>query len=597
VQQAGVDEAGRGCLAGPVVAAAVVLPPGYVLPGLTDSKKLSALQRARLRQQLEADLPAGSWAIGEASPAEIDERNILQATYLAMHRAIAQLSPAPTELLIDGNRFAPYPALPHRCEVKGDARFACISAASIFAKTHRDTLMDAAHTKFPAYGWNVNKGYPTEAHRLALEEHGESPLHRSTFKRKPVSFRLFAAATWLVASSVFFASCSPDSAPALLDRALPSNSTVVVPWSSDEHAQRDRSSAWRGWRNQSPLEALGAGLLDSAASGAEGRLVWHRTGASGMGWLWLGQRQDFPGWRNKSDWWGAESSTSRPYAQGTVWSLKTPQGLLFLGEKEDLLALSSHEQLVDEALRQMDVEVPVPTVLPAWQPAPWMPSPSALVASPSSAPSERFWPLAQWDTLPSPWSGWSAECVGTRPADGQSSRMAHGPGEVPWQTWTHPNWRSVDLRAADGKDSLDNLPPRSDGYWWGRVQGVVRGLPVQGWMISTPDSTTAWNLQEEARKWVKAPPGILFRATAQVGVWASSEAELQVLVEFIRTQTTYPLPPEAPRTCHAFGMRTTPDAAFSTWLQWETQSGEKSQFTLWATTPPSFTEAPPSPQE
>ena len=182
MQQAGVDEAGRGCLAGPVVAAAVVLPPGYVLPGLTDSKKLSALQRERLRKQLEADLPAGSWAIGEASPAEIDERNILRATYLAMHRAIAQLKPVPTELLIDGNRFALYSGIPHRCEVKGDARFACISAASIFAKTHRDALMEQAHGQFPHYGWNVNKGYATEAHRLALEEQVVSPLHRSTFR-------------------------------------------------------------------------------------------------------------------------------------------------------------------------------------------------------------------------------------------------------------------------------------------------------------------------------------------------------------------------------------------------------------------------------
>jgi ribonuclease HII len=173
-------------LAGPVVAAAVVLPPGYALEGLTDSKKLSAAQRARLRARLEAELPPGSWAIGSASAEEIDKRNILRATYLAMHRAVAQLHPAPTDLLVDGNRFAPYPNIPHWCEVKGDARFACISAASIFAKTERDALMEHAHEQFPAYGWNVNKGYPTDAHRKALEAHGESPHHRKTFRWKPV---------------------------------------------------------------------------------------------------------------------------------------------------------------------------------------------------------------------------------------------------------------------------------------------------------------------------------------------------------------------------------------------------------------------------
>ena len=190
IQIAGVDEAGRGPLAGPVVAAAVLWSDDYRVEGLTDSKKLSHRQRESLRLELESLLPAGHWAVGSASPAEIDEVNILQATYLAMHRAIAQLQPAPTLLLVDGNRFKAYPGIEHRCEVKGDARFQAISAASIFAKTERDRLMTALHEEFPHYGWDRNMGYPSPAHRAALEAHGPSPWHRRSFAWKPSQLRI-----------------------------------------------------------------------------------------------------------------------------------------------------------------------------------------------------------------------------------------------------------------------------------------------------------------------------------------------------------------------------------------------------------------------
>lgn len=189
-QIAGVDEAGRGPLAGPVVAAAVLWSDDYRVGGLTDSKKLSHRQRESLRLELEALLPAGHWAVGSASPAEIDEVNILQATYLAMHRAIEQLTPAPSLLLIDGNRFKAYTSIEHRCEVKGDARFQAISAASIFAKTERDRLMTALHAEFPHYGWDRNMGYPSPAHRAAIEAHGPSPWHRRSFAWKPSQLRI-----------------------------------------------------------------------------------------------------------------------------------------------------------------------------------------------------------------------------------------------------------------------------------------------------------------------------------------------------------------------------------------------------------------------
>ena len=188
--QAGVDEAGRGCLAGPVVAAAVLWSEEYRVKGLTDSKVLSHRQRENLREQLEALLPEGHWAVGSASPAEIDEFNILQATYLAMHRAIAQLKPMPELLLVDGNRFKPYDGIEHRCEVKGDARFQSISAASIFAKTERDRIMASLHVEQPNYGWDRNKGYPSLGHREALERHGPCAWHRRSFAWKPSQLRL-----------------------------------------------------------------------------------------------------------------------------------------------------------------------------------------------------------------------------------------------------------------------------------------------------------------------------------------------------------------------------------------------------------------------
>jgi ribonuclease HII len=168
----------------------VLWPEGQEVAGLTDSKKLSEAQREQLRSTLEELLPAGHWAVGMASPEEIDAVNILQATYLAMHRAIAALQPVPEHLLIDGNRFKPFPGIPHQCEVKGDARFQAISAASIFAKTERDRLMLDGHKTYPHYGWDRNKGYPSVGHRQALEAHGACPWHRRSFTWKPAQLRL-----------------------------------------------------------------------------------------------------------------------------------------------------------------------------------------------------------------------------------------------------------------------------------------------------------------------------------------------------------------------------------------------------------------------
>ena len=179
---AGVDEAGRGCLAGPVVASAVIWPEGFQLKGLTDSKKLNANKRASFRKKLEETLPKGSWAIGVSSSEEIDKINILEATFLAMHRAIAKLKPKPNLLLIDGNGFRPYLNITYRCEIKGDARFQAISAASIFAKTYRDQIMLEAHLENPQYEWIANKGYPSRKHKIAMMKYGLSKIHRKSFK-------------------------------------------------------------------------------------------------------------------------------------------------------------------------------------------------------------------------------------------------------------------------------------------------------------------------------------------------------------------------------------------------------------------------------
>lgn len=178
--EAGLDEAGRGCLAGPVVAAAVILPKNYEHPLLNDSKQLTKLQREQLRTEILND--ALAWAVAEVSNQEIDKINILKASFLAMHRAIEQLSICPEHLLIDGNRFTPYPLIPHTCIVKGDAKFLSIAAASILAKTHRDELMVALSKDFPHYGWEQNAGYPTLYHRQAIQQHGVSPYHRLSFR-------------------------------------------------------------------------------------------------------------------------------------------------------------------------------------------------------------------------------------------------------------------------------------------------------------------------------------------------------------------------------------------------------------------------------
>lgn len=178
--EAGCDEAGRGCLAGPVFAAAVILPDGYTNELLNDSKQLSEKKRDALRPIIERD--ALAWAVGIVTAEEIDKINILNASFLAMHRAIDGLKIKPEHLLIDGNRFKPYKDIPHTCIVKGDGKMMSIAAASILAKTHRDEFMKKIHAEFPQYAWNVNKGYPTKAHRAAIAEHGVSPYHRVSFK-------------------------------------------------------------------------------------------------------------------------------------------------------------------------------------------------------------------------------------------------------------------------------------------------------------------------------------------------------------------------------------------------------------------------------
>ena len=181
--EAGIDEAGRGCLAGPVVAAAVILPADFNDPELNDSKKLTEKQRDRICERIKSY--ALAWAIGVVDNVRIDNINILQATYLAMHKAVSQLSQHPDILLVDGNRFKPYPGILHHCIIKGDATFQAIAAASILAKTHRDCLMKEMHLQYPLYGWNQNKGYPTKFHRQAIREFGITPLHRITFQLLP----------------------------------------------------------------------------------------------------------------------------------------------------------------------------------------------------------------------------------------------------------------------------------------------------------------------------------------------------------------------------------------------------------------------------
>ena len=180
--EAGCDEAGRGCLAGAVYAAAVILPPDFKCPLLNDSKKLKEKDRDALRILIEKE--ALAWAVGVVDEKEIDEINILNASFLAMHRAVEGLTITPEHLLIDGNRFKPYPDIAHDCIVKGDGKYMNIAAASILAKTHRDAYMAELHQKYPMYQWKKNKGYPTKAHRQGIIDHGYTDFHRKTFRLK-----------------------------------------------------------------------------------------------------------------------------------------------------------------------------------------------------------------------------------------------------------------------------------------------------------------------------------------------------------------------------------------------------------------------------
>ncbi len=189
VTEAGCDEAGRGCLAGPVVAAAVILPARVRIPGLDDSKKLTHERREELRPLIQEK--AIAWAVGVVGPEEIDVLNILRASFIAMHRALDALQQRPDHLLIDGNRFITYADIPHTCLIKGDGRFRSIAAASILAKTHRDELMVRLHNEHPEYGWAVNKGYPTVDHRDALDRIGPCVHHRKSFRLSYAEPELF----------------------------------------------------------------------------------------------------------------------------------------------------------------------------------------------------------------------------------------------------------------------------------------------------------------------------------------------------------------------------------------------------------------------
>jgi ribonuclease HII len=183
IHEAGLDEAGRGCLAGPVVAAAVVLPFDYQHAWLTDSKQLTARQREQLREEICRE--AVCWAIGEVDQVEIDRINILNASFLAMHRAVDQLQQPPEFLIVDGNRFTSYKTIAHACIVKGDSKYLSIAAASVLAKTFRDELMSRLAAEYPLYGWDQNAGYPTSKHRQAILTHGTTPYHRMSFRLLP----------------------------------------------------------------------------------------------------------------------------------------------------------------------------------------------------------------------------------------------------------------------------------------------------------------------------------------------------------------------------------------------------------------------------
>jgi len=186
--EAGCDEAGRGCIAGPVFAAAVIMPADFYHPLLNDSKKLSPGTRNVLRNIIEKE--AIAFGVGRVDEREIERINILNASILAMHRALEQLEPVPEHLIIDGNRFHTFREVPHTCVVKGDGRFSSIAAASVLAKTYRDEYMELIHLQHPQYGWNRNRGYPTGAHRKAVMKYGPSPHHRRTFRLLNAQARL-----------------------------------------------------------------------------------------------------------------------------------------------------------------------------------------------------------------------------------------------------------------------------------------------------------------------------------------------------------------------------------------------------------------------
>ena len=181
--EAGTDEAGRGCLAGPVTAAAVILPSNFTSDRLNDSKKLSLKVRLELKEKIEQE--AVAFAVAHVFPEEIDQINILNASIKAMHLALAQLQIVPEHILVDGNRFHPYADIPHQCMIKGDGRFLNIAAASVLAKTARDAYMANLHKDFQAYQWDKNKGYPTRAHREAIQKWGSNPHHRKSFRLLP----------------------------------------------------------------------------------------------------------------------------------------------------------------------------------------------------------------------------------------------------------------------------------------------------------------------------------------------------------------------------------------------------------------------------
>ena len=186
--ECGTDEAGRGCLAGPVTAVAVLLPDNFTHPWLTDSKQLSHKKRMELKPIIEAE--AISFGVSHVMMDEIDQINILNASILGMHRSIDQLTPIPQFIAIDGNRFKPYSKIPYECVIKGDGKFLHIAAASILAKTYRDSYMQELHEKFPMYNWKQNKGYPTKEHREAIRKYGPSPYHRKSFKLLPEQHKL-----------------------------------------------------------------------------------------------------------------------------------------------------------------------------------------------------------------------------------------------------------------------------------------------------------------------------------------------------------------------------------------------------------------------